>query len=477
MKKRVKENPLIEVSENHPIIKRKIKKSLKLSVKEGSCASASTGFGAAYFGPFALFLGATVSQMSFLHGLASILPSLTQLYSSHLIEKKSRKKTVLFSVGMDILLLSLITLLGILYFFNKAGIWTLLFLVGVFYLGIGIGTPAWFSWMGSLIPDNKRGKYFSRRTKIASISGLIAMLASAFLLDFLKKMGIARGQEVLFTLCGFLIIFVLAIIFRVMSFKLLAKQYEPRLRIRKKDKESFWKFLKNSRKTPLGQFTRFNFALRIAIGVSAPFWVIFFLKDYGFSYFWYMAFIVSGILFQIAFLPIMGKVSDRFGNIALVKSCSIAMAVVPLLTLLSVFIPSRLVMILFLVIVPNLFSGFGWAGFNLATTNYLYDSTSPQKRGYALSHLNLLVGIGMFLGTLIASILGSLNLPFATISLSAFGLSAILRSGVVIFGRKMLQEVREVAPFSSSYFLHEIHPLRSTIHQVQHLTHGGAKVI
>mgnify|MGYP006432375559 FL=1 len=183
MKKRVKKKPIIEVPADHPIVKKKIKKSLKVSVKEGSMASVSTGFGASYFGPFALFLGATASQMSFLHGIASLLPSITQLYSSHLIEKHSRKKTVLFSVFMDVILLAIIATMGALYISGIAGIWTLLILIGLFYLGVGIGLPAWFSWMGSLIPENKRGKYISRRTKMVSIFGLITMLISGILLD------------------------------------------------------------------------------------------------------------------------------------------------------------------------------------------------------------------------------------------------------------------------------------------------------
>jgi MFS family permease len=477
MKKSDKFLTINQVTEDHPIIKRKIDKSLKLSIKEGSYAATSTGFGAAYFGPFALFLGATVSQMSFLHGLAGLLPSITQLYSSHLIEKNSRKKTVMFSVVMDIILLSLIALLGVLYFFDIAGIWTLLFLIGLFYLGMGIGQPAWFSWMGSIIPGTERGKYLSKRTKAASVFGLIAMLLSAFLLDYLKRVGISRGQELIFTLGGFIFFFVLAATFRILSAKLLLKQYEPHLKIRKKDKDGFFHFLKNSNKTTLGKFSWFNFAFRIAIGIAAPFYVIFLLKEYQFSYFWYMAFVVSGTLFQIAFLPIMGKISDKFGNIALVKSCSIALAIIPLITAASILIPSKTCMILFLILIPQMFTGFGWAGFNLATNNYIYDSTSQQKRGYALSHMNLLAGIGLFIGTIIASSLSHFNISFLSVSVFALILSGILRLSIVLLGRKTLREVREVAPFPQNYFLHEIHPLRGTLHQIHHLNHEGAKII
>ena len=476
-KKEVKGLTITEVKEDHPIIKKKVDKSLKLSVKEGSMASVSTGFGASYFGPFALFLGATATQISFLHGIASIIPSLTQLFSSHLIEKHSRKKITFISIISDIIFLGLMILLGFFYIFKQPNIWTLLILIGFFYIGLGLGRPAWFSWMGSLIPSSERGKYLSKRTKIASIFGLITMLLSALFLDYLKKLGIANGQEFIYTLSGFILFFALALVFRSISARLIAKQYEPRLIIRKKDRDGFCHFIKNSNKTALGKFSWFNFVFRVGMGISAPFYIIFLLKDYSFSYFWYMAFAVTGILFQIMFLPIMGKASDRFGNVALVRTCSLALALVPLIVASSVLIPSRIVMILFIITIPQMVSGFGWAGFNLATNNYIYDSTTPEKRGYAISNLNLLVGLGIFIGTMIASTLSSFHLGFLSVSLFAFLLSSALRLGIVIFGKKALQEVREVAPFSPAYFLHEIHPLRGAIGQMHQMNHQRTKII
>jgi MFS family permease len=477
MKKRVKDTSLTEVKEDHPIIKRKIKKSLKLSIKEGSFSSISTGFGSAYFGPFALFLGATAPQMSFLHGIAGIFPSISQLFSSHLMEKSSRKKITIVSSILTFIMLLMISFCGIFYFFDYTNIWVLLSLIGLFYIAFGLGQPSWFSWMGSLIPPERRGKYFSRRNKIAAIFGLIVMLATAVVLDYLKKIGIRTNQEMFYVGIGFVFLFIFAFITKLIATRMLVKQYEPRLTIRKKDRETFWKFLKNSNKTALGKFSWFNFFFRIAIGVSAPFYIIFLLKDLNFNYFTYMGFLVSGILFQISFLPILGKVSDRFGNIALVRSCSMALVLVPLSIFLSAFIPHRMIMISFILIVPQMFSGFGWAGINLATNNYLYDSTTPQKRGYALTNLNVLAGIGLFFGTLIAASIELLGINFLSISLTAFFLSTVLRVVVIFLGKHALEEVREVAPFSPTYFLHEIHPLRGTINQFHHITRPAGEVI
>ena len=69
------------------------------------------------------------------------------------------------------------------------GVWlsVLPILLIVFYcLQIGVGAiagPAWFSWMGDLVPKEKRGKYFGKRNRILQAVTIITMLTAGFLLD------------------------------------------------------------------------------------------------------------------------------------------------------------------------------------------------------------------------------------------------------------------------------------------------------
>ena len=112
MKKKVKK-PL---SAEHPIIAKKIEKSLNLSIKEGSLSSVSTGFGLSYLSPFALALNATASQMGILHAILSLLPSLVQLKAATLIERFSRKKITSVAVLGKVLLWIPIILTGLLFY-------------------------------------------------------------------------------------------------------------------------------------------------------------------------------------------------------------------------------------------------------------------------------------------------------------------------------------------------------------------------
>ena len=89
----VKKGDVVKVT--HPIIQKKINKSLKSSIREGSFASISASFGLSYFSPFALALNATTVQMGILYAIISLLPGIVQLKASTLIEKFSRKRIIL----------------------------------------------------------------------------------------------------------------------------------------------------------------------------------------------------------------------------------------------------------------------------------------------------------------------------------------------------------------------------------------------
>jgi hypothetical protein len=52
-----------------------------------------------------------------------------------------------------------------------------------------IGNSAWVAWMGDLVPDRLRGRFFGRRTIFLSIAGTLTSLAAAILLDRLAPIG------------------------------------------------------------------------------------------------------------------------------------------------------------------------------------------------------------------------------------------------------------------------------------------------
>ncbi|MFH0808229.1 MAG: MFS transporter [archaeon] len=461
---------------NHPIVQKKIDRSLKLSVQEGAVASISSNFSMSYFAPFALALNATSVQMGILYSIISLLPSLVQLKAAALIENFSRRRIVLNAVMGKILLVFPILLIGYLHWLGVPHmVWILILIVGIHYASIAIAHPAWFSWMGSLVPGEKRGKYFARRNRIAGFFGVVAMIVGALILDGFKKYG--EGGDVFgFVLLGFGLVFALSGLFRLWSWILVKKQYEPRIKIRKKDYFSFEDFLKRAKETPFGRFSLFAGAFSFAVGISTPYWAVYMIRDLGWSYIWYMAITVSAVLFQLIFLPLLGKFSDRFGNIKLIRMCSILVGIVPFIWVASVLMGSDLGVKIYLLFIPSVVGGFGWAGYNLALNNYVYDAVNNRKRGFGLSYMNLIVGVGGFVGAGVGALLAWVNVSFMNPMLFIFGISGLCRLAVAIYASKFLCEVRSVRKFAPQFLVREFAPMQMVLREVRDFEHLVEKV-
>ena len=461
----------------HPYVQEKINKSLKLSLKEGAASSVSFGSGLSYFSAFALVMNATASQVGILHAVIGLLPSIIRLKSSQLMEKFSRKKIVLWGVLLQSLIMLPMILTGFLFFKGVPYmVWAFIACVGIYYSAMAIVDSAWFSWMGSLAPEESRGVYFSRRRRICGIFNIITMISGALMLDLSKKISSVPMEILGFTLIGFGTLFLLSSIARFYAWAILARQYEPNLRVGKKDYFSFWQFIKKAPGNPFGKFAIFKGAMSLAIAISGPFWAVYMLRNLGFSYIWFMAITIASPLFQIIFYPLLGRFSDKFGNIKTIKTCVGIWFMVPLFWVASVLITNPLALKLYLLIIPGLVSGFASAGYILSSNNYVYDAVSPKKRGFAIAYVNLMIGLGTFVGAGIASIIAWVGVPFMNTILFIFLLSAVARLLAFVVGTRYLSEVRKVKKCPPGEILTEINPIVGLDHGFHHLEHAVKRI-
>jgi MFS family permease len=176
------------------------------------------------------------------------------------------------------------------------------------------------------------------------------------------------------------------------------------------------------------------------------------------------------------FLPLLGKVSDRFGNIKLISICSWFIVTTPILWLASGLIGSDLWIKLWLLFVPAIVGGFAWGGYNLAVNNYVYDAVKAQKRSFGLSYMNLVVGLAIFAGASFGSLLAWIDVSFMNPLFFIFAISAVGRFFVASFGLRFLHEVRHVKEFSSDYLIKEFQPMQGAVREIHHLEHLVKKV-
>ncbi|MBS3092418.1 MFS transporter [Candidatus Pacearchaeota archaeon] len=411
------------------------KEALRTSIFEGGASSVMTGTSSYFITPYALALKASNLQIGFLSSFVGLIGPLAQLGSSHLMERYSRKKIVIVSVIIQALIWIPIMLLGVMFYFD---IWQNLLplLLIIFYsLHVGIGAvagPAWFSWMGDIVPEKHRGWYFAKRNKIVEGIAIFSMFAAGLLLDLFKTKGLV--------FIGFSILFSIGMISRLYSGRLLSRQYQPSLKLRRGYYFSFWQFLGRMRKTNFGKFTIFISLMYFAVAISAPFFTVYMLKELNLSYTWFTIINLSSSVFSILTYSFWGKITDKYGNRFVIVVSSLAIPLVPILWMFST---SKL----YLILIPSLIGGIFWGGFAISTFNFVYDSTKQNHRALCVTYNNLLTGIGIFLGSALGGLIANYGIGIASIFglnifLFIFLISGVLRLIITIIFIPLIKEVR-----------------------------------
>lgn len=436
---------MVKKTEDSPEIKELKHQSRRKSIKQGIFNSAKVSFGDYYISPFAIAINMSNSLVAILGSISGLLGSLTQFFSSRLIEKHSRKKIILTSVFLEALMwLPLITIAILFYKGILVNMLPLFFLISfsMYVILTNMGNPAWFSWMGDIVDENYRGRWFSKRNLINGFVSIVLAISASFFLNYFKENN--------WTMFGFIILFSLALIARLVSWVAFKQQYEPKIKLSKSYYFSIWSFLKQAPKNNFGKFTIFRAFLGFTTAISSPLLAIHLLRNLKFSYSTYMIVILAGALFSILVLQLWGKFADRYGNYRVMGMTCILIPMIPILWVLS-YSP------VYLILVPSLISGISWAGFNLAAGNFIYDNVHPQKRGLAISYYNLLIGFGVFLG----AGLGAILIKYLTTSLVEsifiiFIIGSVARMIVVFFGLTKIKEIKKTGKFDSSKALKNI---------------------
>ena len=432
---------------------KKIKESEKTSIREGSFFGVMEGFGVRYITPYALALGATNLIVGLISTLPGFLGNLTQLYTTQLIKKKSRKSLVFFAILMQALLWIPLIFVGVLYYFYPAIReylpWMLLTIYSLLIIFGSSAGPAWNSWMKDLIVKNS-GKYFGIRNMIVNMVTIISMLIAGFILTFFTN-----GK----VLIGFFIIFFIAFLGRFISSLLILKQYEPRFTYDDASYFTFRQFIKGMLYNNFGRFVFLVSAMSFATFLAGPFITVYILEDLKLTYFQFTIISVSSVLSAILFLPLWGNFADKFGNIKVIKITSLFISLIPLLWFFSIYLNMLpfLAFFSFLIFI-ELFAGLVWAGFNLSASMFIYDAVTKQKMMFCIAYFNIINSLGAFFGAVLGGYLSS-NYPHffgvkAVIIL--FIASFILNLLFSLFIQRGVREVREVKKFKLDEFIKNI---------------------
>ncbi|NQV50773.1 MAG: MFS transporter [Candidatus Marinimicrobia bacterium] len=393
------------------------------------------GFGDSFLPAFAVLLQATTTQLGLLVSIPQLFAAFIQLYAIRFENSISRKTmmviTALFQgfTWFAIFLLSWAT--GSVY---------VLIILATLYAGMGaMGLPFWVSWMGDLVDEDKRGTFFGRRNRTVGVITFSSLAIAGLLLDFISQWTAMAGFATLFIIAGSA---------RLYSARYFRLQYEPEPHFKPTRNYSFKQFIQEMPDTSFGMFTIYVSVMNIAVFISGPLMVAYWLQVLGFSYL--QLTILMGSISVSSFLMIShwGKHIDQYGNRNILEVSSSIIALFPLLWFLLHFLNGPIV--IFLAIAIQVLGGLAWSGYNLTLGNYVYDAIDPTNRLRMTSYHNVFKGSGIVVGGILAGILSNLPIPetgwvrdfFPNGILICFAASVVLRILVIKIYMPKINELR-----------------------------------
>lgn len=352
---------------------------------DGLFANTSEQILIAYFSLYLLALGATRTQIGLMNSLSNLGAALVLFPGATLVERWGRRQRIVLLTGGGgaRVVLMLMALVG-LTFSGPAAIYIIIGLTVVRAAFIQLGVPAWMSLTSDIVPLTGRGRFFSSRNIAMGVAGMAITFLTGQMITGVGKVG---GETK-----GYALAIGLSFVLGLIATFWYAQIREPDTPASQKAKSKghLPSLLRHLRTQPdfllfCGTSALWNFSLQIA----GPFFTPYLAESLGAN-----AGIVGtlGVVTSLASLPgqrLFGSLNDRWGarRVRLVTGL-----IIPLLPFGWVLTRSP-----WHVIPINLASGFLWAGFNLASFNFLLEIV-PKDRLARYSALYQIIVMAAFAG-------------------------------------------------------------------------------
>jgi len=373
------------------------------------------GFGMEYIAAFIIFLGASNSQVGYLMSLPFFVGSLVGFFSTNIADRmKNRRMITFWGVVVQSIMFGV---LCILVFCPNRDI--TIFVSIVIFMICHSATyfihPSWTSWVGDILPKDKRGQLWG----IANMVGYIAAIISILLAGIILGLWDNNGYKYL----GFFAIFAIAFLWRTSSATFVYAMSEPLYVVQKSDYFSFLDFIRGVTKSNFVKFSLYVAFLHLAIYVAAPFFAVYMLNELNFTPLEYGITVASHYIGLAIGSIYFGKFADKNGSKKALSVTGWGLVMVP-------FLWSILSFPLYLYF-AHFYAGIVYGGFATAINIFLLDAVTPQKRVRCQAYLNVFMGTGIFLGGVLGGWLAE-NLP-KSISITYLGFGIMFSSLIFVF--------------------------------------------
>lgn len=300
----------------------------------------------------------------------------------------------------------------------------LLFAITAVYWGAGLAaTPAWSTWVGTLVPTSIRADYFARRSRLTQIGLLAGFVAGGSFLHW------ARAAQA--ELTAFAALFALAAAFRYSSVLFLVRQTEPEPPAATQRNVTFVELGRRLGDRRDARLLLYMFATQLATYIAGPYFAPFMLNELRLDYRQFAILIATIYAAKSIALPLLGRFCEHYGVMRLLWLAGFG--IIPLSALWT------LNQNFWYLLVLQAWSGVAWGAYELATFLMFFEALDNDERTSLLTKLNLLNAAAMCAGSFIgAALLWNWQIPFQGY-LCIFIVSAIARIGVLLLLRRVAQ--------------------------------------
>ncbi|MEM0116735.1 MAG: MFS transporter [Thermoplasmata archaeon] len=333
-------------------------------------------FGSGLASPFLPYYAAALKFNSFemgtLQATSNLFPNLMQYFWGILSDRMGRRLIFIILGGF------ISSLMFIFYIFSHSPILLISVVIVQSIFGAMV-VPAWNAFLGELTSLSKRAAFIGN---LSFYSNLSMLFAGVFFIFYAYIYGNSISV--------YYIPFYLAGILGVLSSLIMLYAEEEKKFVPIK-KINFFKKIRRDRDFSYFLFSQavYNFSMSIS-------WPLFYITtvDVLKASFLEVGIInIIGILFTVIFLPIFGKMTDRFGPRNFMIISRFLFVPVPLVYGLS----NSLIWIYIL----NALTGFTTAITNIAFLAYLLDVAPREDRGKYIGIYNAIIGVVTFVGSIL----------------------------------------------------------------------------
>jgi MFS family permease len=370
---------------NHRL--QRLRADLRASCSDGAAFGGMVGVGETYLPAFVLAVGLGELVAGMVGSIPLLAGGLIQMISPTAVRLlRSHKRWVVLCATVQAL--TFVPLVVAAWRGSISGV--AIILVASLYWGAGLAAgPAWNTWIGTIVPQAVRPRFFSIRARASQATVFLGFLAGGLGLQYA-----AVHDGVLIT---FAVLFLVAALCRLISAWMLARQSEPTpipANMRQIPWTKLWRHL---RQHSGGQLLIYLVAVQASVQVSGPFFTPFMFQKLGLSYGQFVALISVAFMVKMFALPIWGGIAHKLGARRLLWIGGVGIVPLSVGWLVS--------QNYYWLLVLQVTGGVTWAAYELAFFLLFFESIAEEERTSLLTLYNLINTMAWVAGALVGGLL------------------------------------------------------------------------